>query len=62
MTRHATRCEVCGRNGPTDRHPCRLATACACWYGVPCEPAGADIRKTTKTRNAAALAAPEASR
>ena len=59
MTRHTTTCEVCERPGPTDAHPCRFGTACACWYGVPCDPPGADIRKTTKTRHARAIAAQE---
>lgn len=60
MTRHTTTCEVCERPGPTDNHPCRFGTACACWYGVPCDPPGADIRKTTKTRHARAIAGQEA--
>lgn len=35
-------CETCDRTAPSARrHPCRFERACACWYGVPCYPAGA---------------------
>lgn len=39
-----TTCEVCGRVEKSSRHPCRFEKACACWYGVACEPAGAPYR------------------
>lgn len=48
MSEHTHACEVCERIAPTRRHPCRFSTGCACWYGVPCDPPGADITKTCK--------------
>ena len=39
-------CEVCERTAAR-KHPCRFEKACACWYGIPCEPFGASYRRTT---------------
>jgi len=33
-------CEVCGRTARADRHPCRFAKGCRCWYGEPCDGSG----------------------
>ena len=44
-------CEVCDRTAAR-RHPCRFGRACACRYGIPCEPAGA--RYDSRRRPAAA--------
>lgn len=44
-------CEVCERTVPVGRrHPCRFERACACWYGTPCQPAGASYKTTTGRR------------
>ncbi len=47
MIARETICEVCGRTADK-RHPCRFERACACWYGIPCRPAGASLRTTQK--------------
>ncbi len=33
-------CEICGLDGPEERHPCRFEIACSCWYGFACKGTG----------------------